>query len=122
MLPWWSDTLTVFHKAEEETEDRKTTVWTKEICENCFWRETNKRIGDDRNISFVSSRIVRLPKSAKGLKAGNIVVRGVISDEIPKGDSGRELVEKYGKHAFIVSIAKDNTGANLPLPHYYGGE
>lgn len=122
MLPWWSDTLTVFHKAEEETEGRKTTVWTKEICESCFWGVTNKRISDGRNISFVSSRIVRLPKSTKGLQTGDIVIKGVIPDKIAKGSSGRELIDKYGKYAFVVSIAKDNTGANLPLPHYYGGE
>lgn len=122
MLPWWNDTLTVFHKSEEETEGRKTTVWTKEICESCFWGVTDKRISDGRNVSIISCRIVRLPKSAKGLKAGDIVIKGVIPDKIPKGNSGMELINKYGKHAFIVSIAKDNTGANLPLPHYYGGE
>ena len=122
MLPWWSDTLTVFHKSEEETEGKKTTVWTKEICESCFWGVTNKRISDGRNVSIISCRIVRLPKSTKELKAGDIVIKGVIPDKIAKGNSGMELINKYGKNAFVVSIAKDNTGTNLPLPHYYGGE
>lgn len=122
MLPWWGDTLTVYHRLESKNEAGKTTViWQSEHCKHCFYSQKQQQSMVNNVMVNETIRFARIPDMLISLNKGDIIVRGVVHDKIQDGASGKELLGKY-KEAFTVNVAKDNSGKGLPLPHIYGGE
>ncbi|MBQ5851521.1 MAG: hypothetical protein IIW54_12050 [Lachnospiraceae bacterium] len=122
MLPWWQDSITVYHRVELKNRFQRTEMaWKSEQCNNCFYKEEQKQSMDGNSLVNGTIRFVRIPKLSMPLNKGDIIVKGIVHDIIPYGSSGKELLDKY-QNAFKVNVIKDNSGIGLPLPHVYGSE
>lgn len=122
----WDDDITLYHQVKSKDVNGKTEVtWTRSVIKDCFYgRKVQRTINGDEIVS-TNTHIVRIPASSVSegfaLSKGDIIVKGDVSDTIPKNDSGSSLRAKYPDNCFVVNAVVDNT--KLPkTAHWYAAE
>ena len=137
---WWNTTITLFNKYE----DPQTQVisWFKHTISGCFWSYTGKKVKINDVSLDTSSTICRiredslflpkyqweqLPNDQMGnfftLGRGDIIVKGVVADEIDEYTAGHratDLLSKYGKYQECIEVGTIaiNVGGGRNNPHY----
>lgn len=137
-LPFSHAAITLYNAFSGEDEYGKMfTTWHRTVITNCTWGKQNKTVlvGNatlDNNDYLVKipqdSNYIdgwewfMLPNSELGGKftvnTGDVVVRGVVDDEIPYNGSPSGILRKYTGRAFTVMYCHNNTGEDIPLGHY----
>ena len=138
--PTFNQSITLFsqHKHLNSETNKTVTVWKKTILKNCFWGTEIAKNLNGNVLVQQNSFILRIPQSDKylmplewsereydklheyfSLSAGDVIVRGIVSDEINdiQGSRVSDFLEKYKENAFTVKTITENTA--IPYaPHY----
>ena len=138
---WWDTAVTVYNKYE----DPQTQVisWYRHTIDGCFWKSTGDKVNIGDVVLDTNSIICRIPKQdtfienyvwqAKPndemsawftLNVGDIVVKGVVDDEIneyQQGHHSSDFIAKYKKLQGCLEIQEFaiNIGRGRNNPHYY---
>lgn len=138
---WWNTSITIFNKYENPI--TQVVTWYKHNVDGCFW----KYIGDKVNVgqtvletNNITCRIPenpiymekyiweQLPNAYMGdyftLGAGDIIVKGSVSDIIDEYQDGKrssDLIAKYKnlQGCMEIELVANNTGVGLGIPHYH---
>jgi len=137
---WWDTSVTIYNKYVDPT--TQTVSWYRSVVNNAFWKDVNDKvtIGDTvlesnkiicriREDEHYKDKHLWISLSLQGkakyftLGQGDIIVKGIVTDEIDeyqKGKRSTDLVEKYKELQGCLEIQKasNNTGAGRGLPHY----
>lgn len=136
---WWNTTITVFNKYEDPTSRQIT--WYKTVLTDCFWKNTGNKIVVGETTLDTNATLCRIPlhpaflekyewnntqnKSEHfTLSAGDILVRGEVTDEIDEYASdcrSSDILTKYKKlqGCMVIEQCAINTGDGRGLEHYY---
>jgi hypothetical protein len=119
---FWDKRVTLYVKTEDKA---RNTVWIKTILDGCCWGLKAERIPSGDNFIVAPVYTVRVP-TGKLIRAstGDMCVMGDVDEDIDERTQGirsSDLLKRYEGSAFAVRIFKDNTGANMPIPHYFIG-
>ena len=137
---WWNSSITVYTKYEDAVTNIVT--WYKNTIDGCFWKYTGNKTTIGNTVLDTNTITCRIPKQDnfidKGtwigltndklkdyftLGQGDIIVKGIVSDEIneySKGHYSSDLIAKYKKfgECMVVSRYSDNTGGGRNEEHY----
>lgn len=129
--PFWGNKVTVF--TSYYNNETRTTKWYKYYAENCFLKSKKIIQTEGNDIRYTLEWICRIPENETFLSypewiqetikenffhvnKGSIIVKGLVSDNIPDSDSGNKLLEKYKGNSFKVKSITENT--DFMLKHY----
>lgn len=138
---WWDTSVTVYNKfTDPQTQIIK---WYRTLLDSCFWKYTGQKITVGDTVLESSTTICRIPQNDKFLEKyewlkkpndemgnyftlgqGDIIVKGIVEDEINEYQSGKrstDFIAKYKELQGCVQIEQVsvNTGTSLNNPHYY---
>lgn len=133
---WWNEKITLYNKYNGLDENGRTIIkWQKTILSNCFFQQVSKKELIGNSVVTQNINIVRIPfnksflpfadfiDSTKEtyftLNPGDIVVKGIILDEIEDAHSGNVLFEKY-PNLLIMEVKKVSINDALQNKHYMG--
>lgn len=127
MIPFAAQTVTLYNRVPVLSADgRERVQWRRRVLTGCSWVHAHERVRDAGVVRYALSAICRIPRSedylppdqwdALGgpqgrftLAAGDVLVRGEVTDEITEGLSAAEIVLKYARGgAMVVQSAKEN--------------
>ena len=138
---WWNTTVTVYNKFEDP--DTRQVAWFRTVLHNCFWKYTGNKIVVGETTLDTDTTVCRVPANPAFLEkylwididfeskfrhftlsAGDILVKGEVTDEIDEYASGyrsSDILTKYKKYGQCMVIDKCamNTGLGRGLEHYY---
>lgn len=136
---WWNTTVTVFNKYEDPA--TRQITWYKTVLQNCFWKYTGNKIVVGETTIDTNTTLCRVPlndaflekyqwnavedKSSKfTFGAGDILIKGEVTDSIDEYASGRrssDVLAKYKKlqGCMVIDKCAINTGLGRGLEHYY---
>ena len=113
---WWDQTITLYHRI---TAPAATVSWNRILLNRCFWKETSAQ--SQKELTAYNQRyvIVRIPLRDIPINIGDILIIGVVDDEIDEYTSGMrsaDLLAKYqGRSAKVQTVAINNqTGIGYP--------
>ena len=136
---WWNTTITVYNKYEDPA--TRQISWHKSVLHNCFWKYTGNKIVVGETTLETNTTLCRVPKHTAFLErhiwnntqdksqyftlsAGDIIIKGEVTDEINEYASGyrsSDILTKYKKYGECMVIDKCaiNVGLGRGLEHYY---
>ena len=138
---WWDSDLTLYNKYTDP--QTQITTWYRTVLNDCFWKPAGNKISIGNTILETNDIICRIPESTGfrdkkewtdtpndlmsnyfTLAVGDIIVLGIVNDEINEYVSGRrssDLVSKYKALQGCIEIQQvaDNTGLGRCNPHYF---
>ena len=136
---WWDTTVTVFNKYENPA--TRQITWHKTVLHNCFWKYTGNKIVVGETTIDTNTTLCRVPANVAFLEkyqwnetenkseyftfgAGDILIKGEVSDEIDEYASGNrssDILAKYKKlqGCMVIEQCAINTGLGRGLEHYY---
>lgn len=137
---WWEQPITIFNKHTNPT--TQLVKWYKTQIENCFWKSTDNLISVGDRVLETNKIICRIPQSPIfkenfewlslpddvkenyfTVNAGDIVIRGLVGDEIDEYISGKRSSDIIGKYKALqgcmeIETFQINTGTGKNNPHY----
>ena len=138
---WWDTDITVFTKYTNPLTKRIT--WHKYQFTGCFWKYTGAQIRVNTTTLESDSTTVRIPKQDNYLDkyewisltesemnnyftlgVGDIIVKGVVSDDIDEYSNGHrstDLLSKYSQYNACIQIVNltIDTGIGRVAEHYH---
>lgn len=120
-IPYWADSITIYNR----TEDAGGRVrWTRRHHNGCFWQQRAMRERID-GAQFSPARIIcRLPAPFPNVHIGDIIVRGIVKDDIDEYAAGRrsaDLLKKYAGESMIAAEVHRNMRGLPGTDHLYVG-
>lgn len=120
MLPTWRTTVTVYHKIIDKI--NKAVRWERAAYHNCFYKKQKTEAITGDTLTQISSYIVRIPTNTElPIANGDIVAKGIITEDIPDNDSGNTFIKNHKDNCFVVKYCSANIGDGLLLQHYHLG-
>ena len=137
---WWSDTITVYNKYEDE--QTHVITWYKTVINNAFWKYVHDKASIGETVLETEKIVCRIRKDTKFLEkyewvqktaeqrqasftlgAGDIIVLHEVTDTINEyvdGQRSSDLIEKYKKLQGCMEIetVSINSGIGRGIPHY----
>ena len=111
MIPFASDTVTLYHK--------RGGAWEGIVIHGCSYRRRRVRSISDGAAAVAEETTCRMPAGQAVPAAGDVIVLGVCRDKV-RGEV--ELVRLLEAHraegAFRVRAVADNARPGMPVPHY----
>lgn len=136
MIPFGSDTVTLYNQRRTRDANNRTVVtWYRRTLTNCSWRQSHERVQDGTAVRYTQTVTCRIPADDAylppeqwdatenpaahfTLAAGDLLVYGVVTDMPGAGLSAAELVDRYRRRgAIVIGSAADYSSAGV-LPHY----
>lgn len=138
---WWDTTITVYNRYEDPL--TQLITWYHTTLGNCFWKDVGNKISINDVVLESNGIICRIPKNDNFLEKyewmdvpndemseyftlgqGDIIVRGVVTDNIDEYQSGyrsSDFLKKYKALQGCMQIEKvgNNTGVGRGLEHYF---
>lgn len=137
MIPFGTETVTLYNRRETKDENGRTVVaWYRTVLAGCFWTLKRARIWDGTAVVLTDEVTCRIPEDMRyrspadwdaltdaagyfTLAPGDIVVRGAVADEIGTSFKASDLIAKYKRAGVMtVNAAQDNVRPSFPLGHY----
>lgn len=115
---WWDKTLTLYHCIEDSV--THTVTWQRSILNNCFWKQTISQPQTQLSTTSECSTIVRIPSADTSIDVGDLLVLGLVEDEIDEYTSGQrasDLLARYKDRALKIQSIVDNNQALVDCPH-----
>ena len=137
---WWSDTVTVYNKYEDE--QTHVISWYKTVINGAFWKYVHDKASIGETTLEVEKIVCRIRKDDRfkeryewvnqpndkksdyfTLGAGDIIVLHAVDDEINEYSNGHrssDIIEKYKKLQGCMEIktVSINTSFGRGIPHY----
>lgn len=138
---WWDTTITVYNKFQDPQTD--IIKWYRTVVDNCFWKYSDNKVVINNTILDSNKIVCRIPKDDRYLPryewenkpndtmkdyftlgVGDIVVKGLIEEDIDEYVSGKhstDLINKFKKlqGCMIIEAMSDNSGTMRNNKHYY---
>lgn len=111
MIPFGNHTVTMYHK--------NGATYDRYVLTGCSWRSTTERSLIENSTVITQRTNCRIPSRFAKPGPGDMLVLGVIEEEVGGEIALLQLMErlqKDGYRAFRIQSCADNTG--VPLPHY----
>ena len=138
---WWDTDLTIYNQFKDPL--TSIVTWFRTQVSGCFWKYTGNKVTVGDVELNTNTTICRIPKDDRflsrylwealpndempnyfTLSAGDIIVKGIVTDvidEYTKGRRSTDLISKYKKLQGCIEIQQwsDNTGIGRNDKHYY---
>jgi hypothetical protein len=113
-----NDSLTLYAKGVNTT--TRTETWTRYVVSRVYWE--NRRAAPFSSIGSLraNSIVVYIPFAnypAAGIKPGDVIVRGTVTDEITPAFTMTALLAKYSEAATVAAVDKMDMGGPS-IKHY----
>ena len=137
MIPFGNEWVTLFNRRESTGPNGRTiTSWHRSYLSGCYWASRPGRVWDGSSVVMVDETICKIPGSSHyrapadwdamtdpggyfTLSPGDVLLRGVVDEDIKPTLSSSALVSKHKRSgAMVVTSVKNNVVPGLPLGHY----
>lgn len=137
---WWETTITIYNQFKDPT--TKVVRWYRTVVDGVFWKYVGDKVTVGKTVLETNNIICRIRKDSRFLEKfqwiqlpndtmsnyftlakGDIIVKGVATDDINEYESGHrsnDLLSKYKELQGCMSIEEIaiNTGAGRCNEHY----
>lgn len=138
---WWNTTVTIYNRYEDQ--QTNLVSWYRHVVEGVFWKYSGNKVFVGNTVLETKDIICRLRKDDRFLEKqewinipndlmtnyftlsqGDIIVKGIVEDEIDEYVSGKrssDLKKKYKNLQGCIEIQEwaNNTGGGRGNEHYY---
>lgn len=138
---WWDTTITIYNRYEDP--QTQLVKWYRTTVTNCFWKHDKTKIVVGKSVIESDSTICRIPENPDFLEKyqwvelpndmmaskftlgiGDIVVRGLVNDNIDEYTNGHRATDFLTKYQSLQGCIKIdeisiNTGIGRNNPHYF---
>lgn len=113
-----NDSLTLYTKGVAAA--TRTETWTRSVISRVYWE--NRRAAPFQAVGSVRANgvVVYIPFAnypAAGIKPGDVIVRGTVTDTIGTGFTMTALLAKYSEAATVAAVDKMDLGS-VAIAHY----
>lgn len=136
-MPFGTDAVTLYNRREsKDTNGRTVVTWHRRAIPGCFWTRRNERIREGNSTTMSDVIVCKIPEDPDyrepsewdvlpyigdlfTLAPGDIIVRGVVADQIGAGLTSAALSDKHRRSGVMtVTSAQNNARPGFPLGHY----
>lgn len=119
MLPYWRETVTLFHRTIASNGE---VSWSKRYCYNCFIKFANAVEREDGHATQEGYSLCRFSAVIPNIATGDIVAKGKLTDTIDEytdGSRSSDFLESHNGTAFSVVGIRTNDEYGAPLQHTF---
>ena len=120
MLPFARESVTLIRRTETKDKNNRTRVaYAKKTLSGCSWRRTTRMVRDGSAVVPVEGITCRIPAGLAEVHAGDLLVRGTVTEEVTSGADYQKIVERCrdSDGAFVAASVSDNAREGYPAPH-----
>lgn len=119
MIPFGSETVTLYHRITVTGEDgRSRDVWTRHVLTGCSWRQTDVQVLSSNAVARSVDTVCRIPAGQQKPDTGDVLILGAVKVQATTAKQVQQLLAEYKDSAIRVASVKDNARIAGMLPHY----
>lgn len=123
----YNDTITLINKIDAKDNPTKEDMYEKRVLNGCMWTlRTERVVNADGTVTIGTTHQVQIPENVEyrpykewvalkdrenffTIRPGDVVIKGVVSEEIDSGTVLRKVMANYEPDAFNVQMFRDAT-------------